>query len=309
MKTQLLVSVVIPTYNGENTVLRAIKSVLDQTYPNVEIIVVDDASEDRTVDVVNTIEDHRIHLIRHSKNKNGATARNTGIKAAKGEYIAFLDDDDEWLPEKITLQLEHLENKDSGIWKAAITSHYILSGNSWGVVILSKEGDITKEILTMEMLLGAGSTLIIHKDVIEKIGYFNEKYLRHQDIEFLLRYLRFYKLGVVKNALVRIYGHGGLPSGEKLEQIKSLLLADFKEDIENLGENTSSRVYARQYLQVARHYAMDGNLKMTLKYLRLSLSHKFLFSKKYIILPFESYFAILFYLLKSKFLNTCKTRE
>ncbi len=105
-----LVSAIVPTYNRANLLYRAIESVIKQSYPNLEIIVVDDASDDNTQEVINGISDHRLRYIRHQKNLGGAASRNTGIDAATGEYIAFLDSDDVWLPQKIEAQLAAIEN-------------------------------------------------------------------------------------------------------------------------------------------------------------------------------------------------------
>ena len=96
-----VVSVVIPTYNRACLLGRAIQCVLNQSFQDIEVIVVDDASQDNSADIVNSLDDSRIKYLRHEKNRGGSSARNTGIKAARGEYIAFLDDDDEWMPTKI----------------------------------------------------------------------------------------------------------------------------------------------------------------------------------------------------------------
>lgn len=103
------VSVIIPTYNRAHLLGRAIQSVLAQTYEDFEIIVVDDASTDVTEQVVKSFADDRINYIRHQKNKGGSSARNTGIKAAKGEFIAFLDSDDEWVPKKLEKEINRLQ--------------------------------------------------------------------------------------------------------------------------------------------------------------------------------------------------------
>src|SRR5512138_1185650 len=94
-----LVSVVIPTYNRAPLLERAIHSVLSQTYTNLEVIVIDDASTDDTQDRIKNLQlaDIRIQYIRHDRNRGSQAARNTGIHAAKGKYVAFLDSDDEWL--------------------------------------------------------------------------------------------------------------------------------------------------------------------------------------------------------------------
>ncbi|HOC97311.1 MAG TPA: glycosyltransferase family 2 protein, partial [Candidatus Pacearchaeota archaeon] len=140
-KNELLkVSVIIPTYNGSNTILRAVHSVLNHTYSNFELIVVDDCSKDNTFEVVKSIEDERVKVLRHRNNKGGSAARNTGIKEAKGEYIAFLDDDDEWLSEKVEKQVKYLRSKDSSLYKGVVCSYMILSGKKWRTVIQTKEG-------------------------------------------------------------------------------------------------------------------------------------------------------------------------
>ena len=105
-----LVSVIIPTHNRADLVPLAIQSVLQQTYTNLECIVVDDASTDNTEETVRTIIDERIIYLRHENNKHASAARNTGIKYARGEFIAFLDDDDEWLPTKLEKQVPFLLN-------------------------------------------------------------------------------------------------------------------------------------------------------------------------------------------------------
>ena len=100
-----LISIIIPTYNREYTLLFSIKSVLNQTYKNFELLVVDDGSEDDTESLVKKISDPRVRYIRHKKKLGANSARNTGIMASKGNYIAFNDSDDEWLPEKLMKQV------------------------------------------------------------------------------------------------------------------------------------------------------------------------------------------------------------
>jgi glycosyltransferase involved in cell wall biosynthesis len=103
-----LVTVVIPAYNGTDHIGEAIQSVLDQTYPHFELIVVDDASPDNTAEVVKGFQDPRLRYIRHERNRLANAARNTGIRAAKGEVIAFLDQDDMFHPEKLRVHVEYL---------------------------------------------------------------------------------------------------------------------------------------------------------------------------------------------------------
>ena len=100
MRHNPTLTTIIPTYNRAALVKRAIQSVLNQTFQDFEIIVVDDSSVDNTEEVVKGFRDDRIRYIRHPNNKGLPAGRNTGIKVASGEYIAFLDDDDEWKKRK-----------------------------------------------------------------------------------------------------------------------------------------------------------------------------------------------------------------
>ena len=298
IKNSSLVSVIIPTYNGSNTILRAINSVLNQTYSNLELIIVDDCSKDNTFEVIKSIKDKRVRVLRHKNNKGGSAARNTGIKEAKGEYIAFLDDDDEWLSEKVEKQVKYLRSKDSSLYKGVVCSYMILSGKKWRTVIQTKEGDLREGIFLMRLSLAAGSCLMVRKEIFNDIGMFDESYLRHQDMEFVLRYLRKYKLAVVREPLAKIYGHSGNVSGQKMLEVKSKFLKDFEKDINSFGEETARKIYARQWLQVSKHYALDGDIKNTFKYLFKSLSYTVLFSNKYRGIILENYIALPYHLFK-----------
>lgn len=112
-----LVSVVIPTYNRAEFLPRAVESVLRQTVDDFELIVVDDASTDDTEAVVERFDDPRVEYVRHGTNRGGSAARNTGIERSSGEYIAFLDSDDEWYPRKLERQVEELRSR-SDEWVA-----------------------------------------------------------------------------------------------------------------------------------------------------------------------------------------------
>jgi glycosyltransferase involved in cell wall biosynthesis len=103
------VSVIIPTYNRAEMLIRAIRSVLKQTYEDYEIIVVDDGSTDDTAKVMKAYENDKFKYIRYSLNKGGAFARNLGLDSSRGKYIAFLDSDDEWLPTKLEKQTKFID--------------------------------------------------------------------------------------------------------------------------------------------------------------------------------------------------------
>src|SRR5215469_600238 len=116
------VSVVIPLFNRARTIERALASVQRQSFSDLEIVVVDDASSDGGADKIAGL-DPRLRILRHPANRGAAAARNTGINAARGEYVAFLDSDDEWLPAKLTTQLGVL---DRGKHDAAVAAFILI---------------------------------------------------------------------------------------------------------------------------------------------------------------------------------------
>ena len=118
-----MISVIIPTYNREKSIERAARSVLNQTYHDIELIIVDDCSTDDTENVVKSFDDFRVRYIRHEKNQGACVARNTGIDAAKGEYIAFQDSDDSWRPEKLEKQLALMQKYNADICFCKMERH------------------------------------------------------------------------------------------------------------------------------------------------------------------------------------------
>ena len=112
MKKQELVSVIIPVYNAGRFIKETIESVLNQTYENIELILVNDCSTDNSVEIIKNIKDKRIKLINNEVNSKAAVSRNNGIKAAKGRYICYLDADDKWDKDKLKKQVEFMKEKD-----------------------------------------------------------------------------------------------------------------------------------------------------------------------------------------------------
>jgi|Deesub1362A_J573_1020465.scaffolds.fasta_scaffold00470_17 glycosyltransferase involved in cell wall biosynthesis len=196
------VSVIIPTYNRAYLVGRAIQSVLEQTYQDFELIVVDDGSCDNTEDVVRSFHDRRIKYIRHMRNKGAAAARNTGIKAAKGKYIAFQDSDDEWVPEKLEKQIRMFENAPSKVG-VVYTGLWRLRGNKRIYIpstkITTKDGDIHGELLK-------GNFVSIHalvkNECFGKAGLFDERLPRLQDWELFIRISKYYYFKYIDEPLV-----------------------------------------------------------------------------------------------------------
>ena len=188
-----LISLIITTYGADLSLLRAIQSVLNQTYKQFEIIVVDDNNQnteqrDKTVQMMSAFRGQsNIKYIQHPENRNGSAARNTGIFYAEGKYISFLDDDDILLPTRfeqaIQVMSEHPEY--DGVCCDVVIMHSGLIGS----VVSRPDGDTISYESFFEdyCLLGTGSNIFLKKDIIQKVDGFDVRFNRFQDVEFMLR--------------------------------------------------------------------------------------------------------------------------
>lgn len=188
------ISVILPVYNVERYIAEAIQSVLNQTYTNFELLVIDDESPDRSIEICRTFQDPRIKII-HQKNRGLAGARNTGIRHATGDYLAFLDSDDAWLPEKLEKHLAHLEaNPQVGV-SFSRSGFMDETGQPTGYYQMPKLTGITPEYLLCRNPIGNGSAPVIRREVMSEIGfsdtaevhYFDETFRQSEDIECWLR--------------------------------------------------------------------------------------------------------------------------
>ncbi|HZU64018.1 MAG TPA: glycosyltransferase [Novosphingobium sp.] len=191
------VSVIMPVYNVEPYVAEAITSVLAQTYADFELIIVDDGGQDRSVEICQGFEDPRIRIV-HQANRGLAGARNTGILAARGRYLAFLDSDDRWLPEKLALHVIHLEaNPDVGV--SFSPSRFIdVNGAPMRLRMKPKLDGISPEDIFCRNPVGNGSAPVIRRTALEAIAFrhptepgrtcfFDESLRQSEDIECWLR--------------------------------------------------------------------------------------------------------------------------
>lgn len=184
-----LVSVVITTFKGYEKIGRAIDSVLVQTYPDIEIIVVDDntkGTEERylTEKVMESYQNENIIYLKHDKNKNGAAARNTGIKVASGKYITFLDDDDYIVKNRIEEAVIQLKRNSASIFFCSVC---VVRKNISVKIVHIPAKICAKDILLNDSIIGTGSNLFLAMDIVKIVNGFDESFKRYQDREFLLR--------------------------------------------------------------------------------------------------------------------------
>ena len=208
-----LVSIIIPTYNRQILAERAVISVLSQTYKNIECIVVDDCSTDDTVAQLNelTLKDNRLSVISHTNNRHVSAARNTGLAAANGELIAFLDDDDAWLPNKLDKQVACILSLPDTFGLVYCWFDMYSGNNIVGTRRPKLRGDVFNNLL-LSQPLGNASTLLVRKAVVDHIGGFDENLLRGNDGDFIRRITEHYHVDVVPEVLVHYFvDHGGHP--------------------------------------------------------------------------------------------------
>lgn len=205
------VSVVIPTFNRSSTVLESVNSVLRQSFQDFEIIIVDDCSSDNTLDMLSDIDDGRIRIIKHERNQGAGAARNTGIRTAQGEFVAFQDSDDEWLPTKLAKQLAVLKSKGPD-WPAAYCGMLIVRGINqqesartrvWYIPDdrpTALDGDLVQPLIANSFI--STQTLIVRRDALQTVGEFDESLPALEDWDFTLRIAQVGKIAFVDEPLV-----------------------------------------------------------------------------------------------------------
>lgn len=268
-----LVSVIIPSYKTKGGLVVSIDSVLMQSYKNVEVIVIDDndpLSEYRktTEALMLKYENNKfVKYLKHSKNLNGAAARNTGIRASKGDYIAFLDDDDTFLFEKIEKQVNYLESHHA---VEAVYGYVQIDGKS--VVTNPYEGNAVIPLLCERTRMFT-SALMFRRDAIEAIGGFDESFRRHQDFELMVKFfLKGFKVGCMQEVVTEYQAGGGNHiHGKALEELKNKYLLQFEDainDLELQKNGTKKKIIANNYASLFVSYLVSRDFKYALKMLR-----------------------------------------
>lgn len=245
------ITVIIPSFKGSKNLSRTLTSLVRQTFSDFEVIVVDDNGKGtpeqiNTEKVIRQFEDRlQLRYMVHPENKNGAAARNTGLKVAKGEYIALLDDDDVYLSSRLESALAALKSNAA----ADICFTNVLIQRKGLLVKEVKpfcDKDIRKKLVADTSIFGTGSNLFFSRKVYETIGGFNESYVRHQDIEYILRILEKFEYCIDDSVQIVKCNEGtmNIPDYEKMKKSKKIYHSDFKFLIDLFNEDEK-----RQYNQ------------------------------------------------------------
>ena len=229
------ISVIIPTYNRAHYIRFAIRSVLNQTFSDFELIIVDDGSIDNTRWIVNSFKDERIIYLPREVNKGPAAARNAGIKSSNGKLIAFLDDDDEWLPEKLECQVKVIEeNPEVGLVYAGY-----LKVDDKGRII-NKINPSKKQCSFYDLLqqnpIGLG-TVIVWRECFEKVGLFDEDLHSIEDWDMWIRISKHFLFKSVNRPLTKYRVHKGMISMNtytRLEQINNRMFDKYTKELKLL---------------------------------------------------------------------------
>jgi glycosyltransferase involved in cell wall biosynthesis len=243
-----LVSVVIPTYARPDLLSRAIQSVVDQTYENIELVVVDDCSPDslREIVVDSTPSYIQFSFLRHDHNQGHAAARNTGMEAAEGEFIAFLDDDDEWLEEKIEKQVERFQEASESVGVVYTGPKQLNEdGTVNAVTTPAHTGDVTRQLL-VDDFIGTGSMYMIRSDAYESVGGFDDRFPAWVDWDYSLRLSLEYEFAAVTEPLVNRYVGGHDQSSDDYE----------------IRKETASQLFLQKHRSVAANYGTMMERKM-----------------------------------------------
>jgi glycosyltransferase involved in cell wall biosynthesis len=267
-----LISVIIPTYNRGSLLPRSIKSVLKQTYKNFELIIVDDGSTDYTKKIVEKYlkEDQRIKYIYQENSGGPPKPKNTGIKASKGEYIAFLDSDDEWFSDKLKKQIEFYIKNDINKNVGLVGCGAISINNKTGGKRIIKLPRLLK--IKSPKTLGrpipySCSSIMIKKSIFKEIGLFDEKIKIGDDYEFYIRISRKYEFKFVQEPLFNYYIHE-----DNISEPNNLINEDkINERIEIIKKHRNifskyPKVYSDEFKKIGTFHILNKDYKQARKY-------------------------------------------
>jgi glycosyltransferase involved in cell wall biosynthesis len=255
----------MPFFNRAATLPRAIGSVLGQTYHDWELIAVDDGSSDPSAAVVRSFGDERIRLLRHERNRGVAAARNTALDAARGEFIALLDSDDEWLPEKLARQITAMEGDPQ---RRAFCSCPFEFYREHGVERWPHPWRAPVErALHFECTFGFGATLVVRQSAAASIGEFDPQLPRHEDWDWVLRGCeQGFDLLFLEEPLARVIS-SGLPEVERMIPSMHRFLARHDGGFRRFGGRHRRRVRAHHFESIASMAYLQRKYRLGHEYL------------------------------------------
>jgi glycosyltransferase involved in cell wall biosynthesis len=265
-----LISVVIPAYKRGHVIERAVRSVLEQTYQDFEILVVDDGSKDNTESIVTSLakEDFRIHYFCHDTDRGAQAARNTGAKAAQGEWIAFLDSDDYFTPNSLEVRMLAAQREGA---KVIYSECKVLkkgeSMTTYGIPPLN--GYVYREMLTDPGALFSG--LLVAKEALENVDYLDEQIISYQDWDTVIRLAKYYSFGFVAEPTFIYDCRGDDTISKNMAREAEGYKQVFNKHFFEIFKQSGPRTVAHHYRSIAERYQSTGNQNAARHYYILSL--------------------------------------
>lgn len=265
------VSAVIPTHNRKDLLRRAVDSILAQTLPCREIIVVSDGSTDGTDEMMREMaaREPRVRFIPCHPPQGGNHARNEGIKAARGDWVAFLDDDDQWHPDKLRKQME-LAASDPEIGLVCCGIHSVHADSGRSVLFVPSPRPDSSRLIFLRNCIGSTTTVVVKKSLLERVGMFDESLPALQDYDLWIRICQHAHVAVVREACVE-YNNSPLTnqisqSTEKYLQATRKLREKYAAFVAERFPADQSRWEARLDLSVAAKCIRNGQPRLAREY-------------------------------------------
>jgi len=289
MSSAAKVSIIIPTYNRLHVLPRALDSVLAQTFQDFEIIIVDDASTDATAAYIDSLDEPRLRYLRHETNQYAAGARNTGLDAANGEFIAFLDSDDRWLPHKLAAQLEQLEELGDD-YVAGYTGALVnMKGgvNEQTESLPAYQGDVLRDYLLGRFTIWT-PTFLFRSRVLAAVGRFDPELVRGEDVDFYLRVLQQGKLACLSEPAVELFIEVDKGIADVAADCDRLLLEKNAALIDAQGRFTASYIRAYYEFRQSERYLIENRIGAGLRsFFKAVLTNPLLPPKRYMAWCFK----------------------
>jgi glycosyltransferase involved in cell wall biosynthesis len=264
------VSVIIPTYQSAQFIRETIDSVLAQTYKDYEVIVVDGKSTDGTVEILKSYS-NRIRIVIQD-GKGIANARNVGILMSEGEYVAFVDSDDVWLPDKLSIQVKFLDEKSSRVglvysdaWlfpEDDVGKTSYLANKRAFQIGKPRKGKITRQLFAENFI--PASTVMIRKFCFEEVGLFDESFMLCEDIDMWIRIAKSFEIDYQDLVLAKIRLHLGSATQNREQLLKSQIMLENKIMtmmpylLEKSNLKSAQRRQCRNHLLLGIEYLMKG---------------------------------------------------
>lgn len=252
------VSVIIPTYNRADTLVRAVSSALAQTHTDIDVIVVDDGSQDDTAAILAPLADPRLRLVRHATNRGAGAARNTGLAASQSAFVAWLDSDDAWHPNKLATQLAALRaaSPDEAVSCHAVMLHLLDHGIDRPR--RPRQQQDWRQALLLDCDLSPGCTLLARREAFDRVGPIDESLPRFEDWDWLLRYVMTGgRILLLPDILAEVWNRRGR-LGEQHEQSARQFMAKHHALYAAMGAPLRRQAFCDIWLQVSGTYAFQG---------------------------------------------------